>query len=305
MCHSSGRNPNVQYPYERINLPSNGQCYTNSLSSGKINLYPLTAKHEDILCSPGLYKDYHHFDLILNDIIENDDVDINELLQVDVEGILLASKMLSFGPKQKIGITCPHCDEKDEYIINLSQYKPIEAIIPKDKVYPYKSYRIHFGLLTYEVFKKSNTNTELIKNLIVKILDDDGNELDIDYFMKNIFLYRDYKNFTSFLNKSFPTITPEIYIPCTSCDKSMKLPFKFDRGFFGMDGGYKINLHKEILAILYSANGGLTHSDIYNMPVSLRMVYTNELMDIKKKEKENMKQTEDAPSSIARPPIPQ
>jgi hypothetical protein len=74
-----------------------------------------------------------------------------------------------------------------------------------------------------------------------------------------------------------------------------------------MDGSYKVSLHKELFAIIYSSNGGVTHSDIYNMPINLRMVYTNELKNIKKKEQDNMKQTEDAPSStnVARPAIPQ
>jgi hypothetical protein len=295
----------VQYPFERINLPSNGQCYTNSLSSGKVNLYPFTAKHEDILCSPGLCKDFTHFDILLQDIIQNKDIgNINDLLQVDVEGIMLASKMLSYGPNQPSRLECPHCGESNEYIVNLSNFRPIEATIPKNKVYHYNNYTIHFGLPTYGLFKTCETPTQLTRKLINEIVDENGNSIDIDIFISNKFLYKDYKRFKQFLTNCFPHITPEIKISCLSCDSDIKIPFRFDRNFFGMDGSYKIGLHKEIFAILYSSNGGFSHNDIYNMPINLRKMYTSELINTKEKEKEQSRQTEDAPRTpMAKPPI--
>lgn len=296
----------MQYPFERITLPSLGQGYKNSLSVGTVNLYPLTAKHEDILCSPGLYRDYLHFDTILKDIIVNDDVDIDDILQVDVEGIMLASKMLSFGPKQQSSITCPHCSEKDNYIINLANFKPVEATVPTDKIYEYKGYQIHFNIPTYGLFKQSTNSADLLKKSVSVIFDSNMNIIGTDKFFTNVFLYKDYQKFRKYLKSVVPCITPEIGIPCKMCDKIIKIPFKFDRNFFGMDGTYKVRLHSEILALIYSSNGGFTHSDIYNMPISLRMVYIKELMDIKNKEQEQIKKSQNGPSShaISRPDIP-
>lgn len=293
----------MQYPFERINLPSNGQSYTGSLSCGRINLYPLTARHEEILCSPGLLKDFTHFDIILKDIIENKDVgDINNLLEVDVEGILLATKMLSYGPKQQVKIECPHCGEKDDYIINLSEFRPVESVIPTNRIYKYGDYVIHFGVPTYGLFKMYESESHRIRKLITKVVDINGDEKDTDLFIKNKFLYKDYQQFKKFLTNCFPHITPEINIKCSMCDETMKIPFRFNKDFFGMDGSYKINLHKEIFTIVYSSNGGFTHHDVYNMPVNLRTLYKNELIDVKKRE--NSKQTDDPPRppQISKPP---
>lgn len=295
----------MQYPFERINLPSNGQCYTSSLSCGRINLYPLTAKHEDILCSPGLFKDYTHFDILLKDIIENNDVgNIDDLLLVDVQGILLAAKMLSFGPKQQVKLECPHCEESDEYIVNLSDFRPVEVKIPSNRIYNYKDYVIHFGVPTYGLFKSCIQPSDMVRKLIVRVVDKDGNNIDVDIFLRNKFLYRDYQQFKKFLDRCFPHITPDINVKCSYCDQNMKIPFNFGKDFFGMDGSYKIKLHKEIFAILYSSNGGFSHQDVYNLPINLRMVYIKELMDTKKKEQEKSRQSDDAPSSrIHKPPI--
>ena len=46
-------------------------------------------------------------------------------------------------------------------------------------------------------------------------------------------------------------------------------------------------IHKEIFQLVYNAQG-FTHSEVYNMPVYLRRFYLQELLDVKKLEKEHM-----------------
>lgn len=49
----------------------------------------------------------------------------------------------------------------------------------------------------------------------------------------------------------------------------------------------KFRIHQEIFHLVYNANGGFTHDEIYSMPVFLR--YFNIKMLIEQKEKENKK----------------
>jgi hypothetical protein len=49
----------------------------------------------------------------------------------------------------------------------------------------------------------------------------------------------------------------------------------------------KFRIHQEIFHLVYNANGGFTHDEVYSMPVFLR--YFNIKMLIEQKEKENKK----------------
>ena len=61
--------------------------------------------------------------------------------------------------------------------------------------------------------------------------------------------------------------------------------------FFTLPTDYRIQLHKQIFELVNFGNG-FTWSDVYFMPTYLRKFYFNELLEVKKKEAEEMKKAQ-------------
>ena len=57
---------------------------------------------------------------------------------------------------------------------------------------------------------------------------------------------------------------------------------------FGLQPENKAQIHEAIFSICYYGEGGFIHSDVYNMPIYLRNFYLNKLVEVKKKEKEEV-----------------
>jgi len=56
--------------------------------------------------------------------------------------------------------------------------------------------------------------------------------------------------------------------------------------FFGLGLEYKPVLHKQIFEMIYHSQGAFTHSEVYELPITLRMFYYKTLADQLKKETE-------------------
>ena len=61
--------------------------------------------------------------------------------------------------------------------------------------------------------------------------------------------------------------------------------------FFTLPLDYSIQLHTQILELIQFGNG-FTWKDVYFMPIHLRNFYFKKLVDLKKKEAEEMKQAQ-------------
>jgi hypothetical protein len=61
--------------------------------------------------------------------------------------------------------------------------------------------------------------------------------------------------------------------------------------FFTLPSDYKIQLHTQIWELIQFGNG-FTWSDVYTMPIHLRNFYFKKLVELKKKEAEEIKQAQ-------------
>jgi len=59
--------------------------------------------------------------------------------------------------------------------------------------------------------------------------------------------------------------------------------------FFGLTSEYKLQLHKMLFTMAYFSEGAFSYTEVYNMPVYLRMFYLKQLQDIKEAEQKAMK----------------
>jgi hypothetical protein len=71
----------------------------------------------------------------------------------------------------------------------------------------------------------------------------------------------------------------------------------------------KVRVHEEIFNLIYNANGGFTHDEVYEMPVYLRYFYLKLLVRRREQEEEEMKNSQSSspanqPKQPARPAIP-
>ena len=64
------------------------------------------------------------------------------------------------------------------------------------------------------------------------------------------------------------------------------LIFLLELAFFTLPPNYTKSLYEEIFFLVFSGGGGFTFSDVYNLPLHIRRMYVNQLVEIKKKEQE-------------------
>ena len=113
-----------KFPTEVIDLPSEGKVYIKDspLSSGKLELKYMTTREEDILMSENLIKKGIVIDKLLDSLIITKGVKQDDLILGDKNAVLVASRILAYGPEYTVEVTNPNdVDEKVEHTFDLSK----------------------------------------------------------------------------------------------------------------------------------------------------------------------------------------
>ena len=102
-----------KFPSEVIDLPSEGKLYPKGhpLKDGKIEIKYMTAKEEDILTSTNLVKKGLAVDTLLKSLIVNKDVDLEDLVLGDKNAVMVAARVLAYGPEYSCDIQNPNTGE--------------------------------------------------------------------------------------------------------------------------------------------------------------------------------------------------
>ena len=58
--------------------------------------------------------------------------------------------------------------------------------------------------------------------------------------------------------------------------------------FFTLPANYTKLLYEELFFLVFQGGGGFTFGDVYNLPLHIRRMYVNQLLEIKKKEQEQI-----------------
>lgn len=105
-----------------VKLPTNGKFYKNKVNlteDGELGIMPMTARDEMLLKIPDtLYNGEALFEIIKS--VAPDIEDPYEILIPDLDAILIASRIASYGKEMEVSALCPHCDTRTEYGINLT-----------------------------------------------------------------------------------------------------------------------------------------------------------------------------------------
>lgn len=237
------------FPTEIISLPSKGLVYpeSNPLSKGEITVKLMTAKEEDILSNQSLIKKGLQLDKLLESIVVEPGVNVDDLTIGDKNAILIASRVLAFGPEYTVTIQDPFDKEETEVTIDLSKIKIKEideSLLNRNNEYPFtlpvSKTQIKFKLLTHrdetiinkdieasqKTLKQANEITTRYRRIIVEV-DGSRDAGTISNFVANRLLAGDSKALRKHINQISPDLDLKFdYIsPVTGETEALRIPF--------------------------------------------------------------------------------
>ena len=155
-------------PTETIELPSQGLLYPKDhpLSSGTIEMKYMTAREEDILANQNYIANGTVIDKLLKSLIVSK-VDYNDLIVGDKNAIMIAARILGYGPKYKF----EYNGEEDEVDLSKIDNKKIDKKLftPGNNefsfVLPHSKNKITFKMMTHRDEQKINKEIEGLQKL--------------------------------------------------------------------------------------------------------------------------------------------
>jgi len=147
-----------KFPTEVIDLPSGGKVYSKDspLHEGKLELKYMTTREEDILMSENLIKKGVVIDKLLDSLIVTKGVKQQDLVLGDKNAVLVAARILAYGPEYTAEVTNPKNQEETvNHTFDLSQcpFKELSKDVDyTDNSFNYTTHigknKIKFKLLT-------------------------------------------------------------------------------------------------------------------------------------------------------------
>ena len=122
-----------KFPTEIIDLPSKGLVYSKEspLHEGKLELKYMTTREEDILMSQNLIKKGVVIDKLLDSLIVTKNVKQADLILGDKNAVLVAARILAYGPEYSVEVTNPNdLEQKIQHTFDLSKcpFKPLPDV---------------------------------------------------------------------------------------------------------------------------------------------------------------------------------
>ena len=245
---------NYDFPTEVISLPSEGKYYPEEhpLSSGQIEIKYMTAKEEEILASQNLIRKGVVLDKLFESIIVDKNVNVDDILIGDKNAIMLATRILGYGPEYKVEIE-DELGEKHETSIDLSKVQTKEvdfSNINRENRYSFTTSTgvdIEFKLLTHGDEKKIDADVKALERLnkggasaelttryryMIKSVDGDESTQAITKFVTNQFLTRDTRAFREEIRKIQPDVNMEFEFENPINGEMEVRPIPMGVGFF-------------------------------------------------------------------------
>lgn len=223
---------NYDFPTEIISLPSQGKCYPsdNPLSKGTLEIKYMTAREEEILASQNLVRKGVVIDKLFESIIVEKGINVDDIVLGDKNAILLATRVLGYGPEYKIETT-NSLGEPQEVTVDLGkvQTKEIdfELLSPENRyefTTPHGKNKLEFKILTHGDEKKIDADIKALSRLnkggvsaelttryrfMILSVDGQSDTQSITSFINNKFITRDTKAFREYIAKITPDINME------------------------------------------------------------------------------------------------
>ena len=243
------------FPTQMISLPSEGRCYPkdNPLSSGQLEIKYMTAREEEILSSQNLIKKGVVLDKLFESIIVDSSVNPDDIILGDKNAIMLATRILGYGPEYKIEIEDEYGDKKEiEVDLGQVQTKDVDLDVLNERntykfTTPVGKNELEFKLLTHgdekaidadvkamRKFNKGGVSTELTTRYryIIKSVDGKDDTKSIVEFINNKFLARDTRAFRDYISSISPDVNMEFEYENSETGEMEARPIPMGVGFF-------------------------------------------------------------------------
>jgi hypothetical protein len=246
---------NYDFPTEVISLPSQGKCYSenNPLSSGQVEIKYMTAKEEEILSSQNLIRKGVVLDKLFESIIVDRGINIDDIILGDKNAIMLAARILGYGPQYVVQIT-DEMGESNDVTVDVGKVKTKE--IDFDKLSRENRYKfttstgveLEWRFLTHGDEKKidvdvkamqrlnkaSDTSSELTTRYryMITSVNGDSSTSAITKFINTQFLTRDTRDFRKYINSLQPDINMEFEYENPNTGVVEVKPIPMGVGFF-------------------------------------------------------------------------
>ena len=247
------------FPTEIVDLPSGGKMYTEGhpLSKGTVEIKYMTAKEEDILASQNLIRKGVVLDKLFESVVVEEGLDIGDIFIGDKNAILLATRILGYGPEYKAEVIDPSSGEPQEVQIDLSkiQIKDLDSSkLSSENKYdfelPISKKKIVFKLLTHKDEGDINAEIQALQRLQKKgsepisqevstrlrymIQEVDGNTDRgfINNWVKNNLLARDSRALRNYVRDISPDLDLTFHFTSDITGEEEALDIPFGVGFF-------------------------------------------------------------------------
>jgi len=248
-----------KYPLEIIDLPSQGYFYDedNPLSSGKLSLRTPTGKHEDILTSRNLITKGIVIDEFLKSLIA-DPINYEDILLGDKNGIIIAARILLYGPQYVTQVKCPNCSALNTKTYNIADIETKEidlegltrGVNEFSFTLPHSKTKIKYKFLTQKdeqeiqfhlkKVKKhlSSVDPEITTRLSYVIIDINGitDRAKIAKFISEDMPSRDTLAFREHLVNVTPGVESDVEFICDECGHDNPIGLPMDFNFFWPSG---------------------------------------------------------------------
>ena len=165
------------FPSEVIDLPSEGRLYPEDspLREGKLEIKYMTAKEEDILTSQNLIKKGLVIEKLLDSLILTKGVKSEDLIIGDKNALMVAARILAYGPEYACEVTNPNTGEKLTHTFNIADCPFVK--LPKDVdgnnfdfELPVSKQKITFKLLSGKDERMINNELDKIRKLGAQVI---------------------------------------------------------------------------------------------------------------------------------------
>lgn len=163
-----------------LKLPSGGQFWNSGLDLpeiGEIPVYPMTARDEILLKTP---------DALLNgqgvvDVIQSCCPHITDAWQmpiIDVDSVLIAIRIASYGNAMSIDSKCPHCEAENTFEVDLTGYLDSVVVPDYNQKIEHDKIRIKIKPQNYASLNETNKITYEQQRVLENIAADGSEDIN-------------------------------------------------------------------------------------------------------------------------------
>lgn len=237
-------------PTETVDLPSGGKLYPKDspLAKGTVELYYMTALHEDLLTNQSYIERGVVVDKLLQSLIVDKSIDYNQILVGDKNALLVAARILGYGAKYEFN----YRGKKYEVDLSALPAKPLhpDYVAAKENLFTFKCPTtgavLEFKLLTHaddqaieqelKGLRKINkdSNPEFSTRLKYMIISVNGvaDRKEVRDFVDKKFLARDSRAFRKYVRDLQPDLDMRFY-PDEESEEGVEIPIEI--GFLWPD----------------------------------------------------------------------